>query len=182
MIRRSSRFLDPAKIDAALAEIARAVDAHKVALAGGVALQAWGSDRFTANIDVISSTRIPLLKNRAQPLAFGGDQTVAGNGVPVDVIRRTDDYKQLYGDALASAARVEGIPLRVVTLPFLAAMKMAAGRGEDKADLEWILVESSAEYADVRRVVRDYLGTYAATELDADLDLARWQKKRSKKS
>jgi hypothetical protein len=179
--RRRTRFLDPAAIDATLAEIARAVDARKVALAGGVALQTWGSDRFTADVDVISSTTIPILTlTRKGPLAFGGDRAIARNGVPVDVIRRADDYKQLYGGALASATRVEGVPLRVVTLPFLAAMKMAAGRGKDKADLEWILVESGAKYADVRRVVRDYLGTYAATELDANLDLARWQKRRSR--
>ena len=57
---------------------------------------------------------------------------------------------------------------------------MVAGRGKDEADLEWILVESKAKYTDVRRVMSDYLGKYAATELDAQLDLARWQKKRKR--
>ena len=179
MKRPRSRFLDPAQIDAALAEIARAVDPRKIALAGGVALQAWGSDRFTADVDVVSSTAIPLLSTKGK-LTFGGERAVASNGVPVDVIRRSDDYKQLYGRALETATRIAGVPLRVVTLPFLAAMKMVAGRGKDEADLEWILVESKAKYTDVRRVVSNYLGKYAATELDAQLDLARWQKKRKR--
>ena len=176
--RPRTTFLDPRKIDAALVEIAAlAKHAHApVALAGGCALQLHGSDRMTADVDVIAGADIGI--RRKGPLAFGGVRATATNGTPIDVIMRSDDYTELYDAALVRAVPMRGIPIRVVTLPYLAAMKLAAGRDKNLADLAFILIDSGASYVDIRPVVRAMLGAYAARDLDTIRSEALWKRSR----
>jgi hypothetical protein len=173
-----STFLDPSKIDEALAEVAsEARGSTNVALAGGCALQLYGSPRFTQDIDLLVDGGIPGFQARGE-LAFGGICTVASNGVPIDLIERDDEYALLYADALASAGSIPGVPVRVVTLPYLAAMKLAAGRGKDEQDLEFILCDSGASWKTICAVIRKHLGLYAVKEIESLRSILAWKRKR----
>ncbi len=171
-------FLDPARIEAALAEVAdRAKRAGtRIALAGGCALQLYGSDRFTQDVDLLVDGPIPGMRSRGA-LSFGGVRTVAGNGVPVDLIARDDQYATLYAEALLAAHRIPGVPVPVLTLPYLAAMKLAAGRGKDESDLEFILCDIGAPWKAIRRVIREHLGLYALDEITSIRAIAVWKRK-----
>jgi hypothetical protein len=118
-----------------------------------------------------------------EPLSFGGFQTEAPNGVPVDFVRRDDDYAPLYEEALSRATTmpdVIGPYVRIVRLEYIAAMKMVAGRARDHADLEWIVLRSGADLPKTRRIVKQYLGTYAAQEFDRLVEEARWRASRGR--
>ncbi len=171
-------FLDPARIEAALAQIAGAAAraGTHVALAGGCALQLYGSDRFTQDVDLLVDGRVPGLRPRGD-LSFGGVRTVAENGVPVDLIARADQYAPLYADALTHAQPMRGVPVLVVTLPYLAAMKLAAGRDKDESDLAFVLCDTDVAWPAVRAVVKAYLGIYAVDELTSIRQVAAWQRK-----
>jgi hypothetical protein len=173
-----SRFLDPAKIDSALAKVAEiaASEGLRLALAGGAALQLYGSDRFTRDVD-IAADRCPQGVKRRGILAFGGIKTALA-GVATDFIVRDDQYAALYDEAIEHAHHVTGSPVPVVTLPYLAAMKMVAGRGKNEQDLHFALTHPRLNYKIARAVVAQHLGPYAADELDAIRDVARWEKSR----
>ena len=176
------RFLDPARIEAALTEAADVAKKGrvKVALAGGVALQLYGSDRFTADLDLVAD-RYPSDIKRRDVLTFGGVRT-ALSGVPVDFIVRDDQYADLYDEAIERAQRVAGVPVPVVTLPYLAAMKMAAGRGKDEQDLHFILSRPGVSYRAIREVIARHLGPYAGDELDAIRTIAAWEKRAGRRA
>jgi hypothetical protein len=179
---RRARFLDPAKIEVAINEVGAIVrNAHVgIALAGGCALQLYGSDRFTADVDFVLNGYPPLSQSqlpRKGVLAFGGLKTSAPNGVPVDLIVRDDQYANLYDEALDHAGRLAGVSVPVITLPYLGAMKMVAGRGKDQQDLQFILLDSGVSYKKLRSVVAEHLGVYAADELDALKQTAAWERK-----
>jgi hypothetical protein len=175
---RRRQFLDPAKITAVIAEVAvvSKAGAVKIALAGGCALQLYGSDRFTQDVDLIANGYLPKLRRKSD-LTFGGTRSVASNGVSIDVIVRNDDYQDLYDDALFAAQRMAGVAIPVVTLPYLGAMKMVAGRGKDQQDLAWILTDSGVSYKELRALVKKHLGPYAADELDQVRKTAVWERK-----
>lgn len=103
-----SRFLDPAKIEVAIVEVAAAAKAAhvRIAIAGGCALQLYGSDRFTADIDFVANDLIATLPAKGL-LSFGGAKSAAANGVPIDIIVRSDVYRDLYDEALTAARRDE---------------------------------------------------------------------------
>lgn len=175
--KTSSRFLDPAKIDAAIAEVATLAKQQgvRVALIGGCALQLHGSDRFTADVDFVATEHLTALPvNRT--LTFGGAATVTSTGVPVDIVVRDDQYEDLYAAAVDAAERIPNIPVLVVTLPYLGAMKLAAGRGKDMQDLAFILLDTNVDYVKLRAVVTKHLGPYAADELDAYKRTAAWER------
>lgn len=183
---KRSAFLDPAKIDTTLAKIAgiSAAQGVRVALAGGCALQLYGSPRFTQDVDIIaahdlSDTGASPLRSVGQ-LSFGGRsmKTAGRNSVPVDVIVRNDQYANLYADALVHAEKRAGSPLLVVTLPYLAAMKLVADRGKDEQDLEFIICDSGVSYPLVRSVIKEHLGLYALDAIDATRDLALWRREK----
>jgi hypothetical protein len=79
-----SRFLDPAEIERGLHELAT-ITGGSVALAGGVALQLYGSDRFTRDIDIVGGTSIAALPPLGV-LSFGGYRSETPSGVPTDVL------------------------------------------------------------------------------------------------
>lgn len=176
MTARKRTFLDPKKIDAAITEIAKLAAEHgqRVALAGGCALQLYGSDRFTADVDVVASG--PITAKQGKALTFGGYRTRA-KSVTVDVILRADVYEALYDVALRSAHRIAGSAVPVVRLEHLGAMKMAAGRAKDVQDLYFILTDTDVNYVLLRKIVGKHLGPYAAEELDSLLQIAKLEKK-----
>lgn len=173
------KFLDPARVNAALSEVATATrkDGVRVALIGGVALQLYGSDRFTTDLDVVASGYPD--PNGSLPtkgvLTFGGIQSEASNGVPVDLIIRDDERTDLYDAALENAQRLPGVPVPVVTLPYLGAMKLASGRAKDIQDLEFILRSNPKMFKQIRKLVTKYLGDFEAEELDSIKTTIDWK-------
>jgi len=163
-----------------------------VALVGGYALQHFGSTRLTGNIDVISSDPLHELepaKIRMQPrLSFGGRQVrviAPGNAhvgslvlVPVDVIVRSDDFKDLYVDALSHTVdKCASLP--VVEPEYIAAMKLVAGRRRDDDDLAFLITSGVIDMPKTERIIRKHLGAYALKEFQAFADEARWRASRS---
>ncbi|MGO9835119.1 MAG: hypothetical protein ACLP1X_12970 [Polyangiaceae bacterium] len=179
-MKKRTRFLDPATIDLTLDAIAGLAQQRraKVALIGGCALQLYGSDRFTADVDVATSA--PLTDQPGKALSIGGRRFKVGR-VTVDAVERSDVYAPLYTAASAAAQPHNGVPVRVATLPYLGAMKLAAGRGKDDQDLGFILAESEVDFDELQRVVRKYLGVYAAEELPGRRELARLERKNGKR-
>ena len=100
-------------------------------------------------------------------MSFGGIKTTAKSGAPVDYIVRDDAEADLYDAALDAAETVPGVPVPVVTIPYLGAIKLAAGRGKDVQDLEFLLRAHPASFKAMRAVVAKYVGDYAVGDLDA---------------
>lgn len=169
-IRRNSggavneRFLSREEVEVALDEVSALAERSGVqaALAGGVALQAYGSTRFTVDVAVVASGPIRGLR-RLEPLTFGGYSSVTSAGTAVDVIIRDDEYENVFDFALDRSGRRSGIPLRVTRPEHLAVMKMIAGRGKDEVDLQWLIASGTVDTTKTERVVRKLLGHYAAT-------------------
>lgn len=170
------KFLSLEVLDEAAREIALAAsdEGVRAALIGGYALQLYGSTRLTGDVDVAAAEPIRALPG-GKALSFGGYQTEAPSGVPVDLVLRDDDYAPLYAEALERAVEVEGAPMPVATPEHLAAMKMVAGRARDQADLEWLVTSGVADVREARRVIKRHLGPYAAGEFDLFVEEARWR-------
>ena len=164
---RRRRFLSTEVLDRTANEMARLARQQgiRAAVVGGLAMQIYGSDRLTMDVDFIADRSIqgPSVRDK---VAFGGDKLLASQGVPVDWIVRADAYKALYEEALGKAEAVEGQDYLVVTLPYLAAMKMAARRDKDFLDLTELLSSGDLDVKEARRIIRRHLGEYAAEDFD----------------
>jgi predicted nucleotidyltransferase len=128
---------------------------------GGLAVNAWGVVRGTKDVDIVVAPDIGNLKRLAEvAVAAGGHvqqgeaflgtpisiaSTLAGGEqVPIetdlgrlDVVQGLDgvpDYEDLR--AQATEAEVLGVPVLICSRNHLTAMKRAAGRTRDLADLE----------------------------------------------
>jgi hypothetical protein len=167
-------FLTRDQIERSLSSIlARACDANiKVALAGGLAMQHYGSPRLTSDLDLLvdDDYSAELLDDVLEKrLSFGGRRGSVDD-VEVDIIVREDRYNGLYQDALDAARPLNSVSrgercLWVVRPEHLAVMKLAAGRPKDEDDLQYLLtaaieghipfdVEHAQELAD------EYLGSF----------------------
>ena len=174
---RKIKFLDPREIEDTISEVAELARSQgiEVALVGGVAMEIYGSDRLTKDVDVAS--REPLRDIvRLRPLSFGGHACLtARTKHPVDIIVRQDDYAALYDSALDRAVDV-GLPLRVVTAEYLAALKMAANRDKDQGDLKKLVELSVLDLGLARSIIKKYLGEYAAREFDSLCEEVAWRR------
>jgi len=165
----------PERIDEAAAQVARLADRAgvRVGLCGGLALQAFGSQRLTKNVDFIAQLPIdglPIVRK----LTFGGMETVAPNGVPVNVIVRDDDYRGLYESALASATKRSGTPCPIASAEYLAAMKLAARRQRDLVDLHWLIVAGGLDLHLTRKIIGQFVGgRFAVDAFDREVDVAK---------
>jgi len=165
---RRTQYITFAQMDEAISEVAELARSAslEVVLVGGCALQFFGSDRLTANVDFAADgllTQLPTLGL----LSFGGIQTKTSTGVPVDWIVRSDDYAALYQSAIRNAIRIPGLPLPVAAPAYLAAMKMVARRKKDQADLEALIDSGELDLHETRLLVRRLLGAYAADDLES---------------
>ena len=187
---RGRKLLDPLTLKNATNEVANLADAQnvKVALLGGFALYLYGSDRLTGDIDVVSDARIDGLPPGSQ-LSFGGEATETSGGVPVDVILRSDEYVDLYEQALVHAVDIgqtervntdsSVVPgIRIVSPEYLVAMKMAANRTKDWADLEFMIEHQMFDRNMAFAIVHTHLGRYAVTELRQLIAEVEWKKGR----
>lgn len=149
-------------------------DGERVAIAGGLAMQIWGSSRLTSDLDVLSDS---CLGYEGELLSFGGIRTREGD-VDLDIIVREDEWQELYDDALEKAEQVEGILLPVVTPEFLVPIKMVAGRAKDESDVRYLVLTSGFDQPETERIVRKHLGPYAVRELRSIIEEAKWRKSR----
>ena len=145
-------FMGKAKVQRALAELARTLDELEIpyAIAGAMALNAYGYERVTTDVDVIL-TKEGLAALKAKKLGLGYLERFPGSrglrdtalGVDIDVLI-TGEYP---GDgkpkpiAFPDPATAEaGGSYRLVSLPTLIEMKLASGmtaphRLKDLADV-----------------------------------------------
>jgi hypothetical protein len=147
-------------------------------LIGGVALSVLGIERYTKDIDLAvtlaDSGRVEaaLAGKDPRPLRIGGISFATSTGVRVDLIDRRIDYQALFEESIREARRrgprvlVEGRELPVVPLTYLVALKLAAARAQDEADLAKILARTDLEYGEAREIVKKHLGPFAAQWLD----------------
>jgi hypothetical protein len=177
---KKTKWLDPSDIDAGLndANILARRDGIAIAVAGGVALQYYGSDRLTKDLDFLADG-IPAVDD-AKPLSFGGVAFMSASGVPTDFIVRDDDYADLYANALVFSRFVKDIGMRVVTAEYMLAIKLGAGRAKDLADMEFLVLDAELNYEGARDIVKRYMGTYAARELDRYKDSIAFERSRRK--
>jgi hypothetical protein len=150
---------------------------QKMAVVGGLAMQVWGSVRLTGDLDVISGS---TLGQKGKPLSFGGVR-LRVQGLPTDIIVRTDDFRSLYEEALKRAVHVQGVPAKVVLPEHLAAMKMVAGRPKDEEDLMFLLSQKGFDYPLAEKIAKKHLGAYAAKELRGLRLEAEWRARRTRK-
>jgi hypothetical protein len=169
-----TKFLDASDIDRAISEVAKL--SPRSVLLGGAAMQLYGSDRLTRDVDFASASvpsQIIVLKR----LSFGGASGRTPSGVPVCFIVRTDDFKALYIDARAKALDL-GKPLKIVTPEHLAAMKLVAGRDKDITDLKMLLRLKKASLTRSREIIRRTLGAFAVKEFDSYVAEVEWLRSR----
>lgn len=170
------RFIDPERINEVIRMIREmaADQGFLAALAGGVALQVYGSPRLTKDVDFVLDQ--PLAHHGAlrkfKPLGFGGHSYHAPNGTKVDLIVRDDEYADLYGDALKRAKKTpEGTP--IIGPEHLAAMKLAAGREKDMLDLKWLIRRPKlVDLKRARSIVYRFMGRFAQDRFDDVADQA----------
>lgn len=140
----------------------------RIALIGGAALNFYGSDRFTKDVDFIANNTIPADDaddlRRISGLSFGGSRYMAPDQVPVDVIVRDDHGAALYEEALDCAEPTDEGFL-IVTPEYLAAMKYEAMRGKDEIDLLWMLAQKGLVNAKkAEAIIREHCGGQRAAK------------------
>lgn len=160
------RLLGLAQIDQAVAEVAAAAEDEAVPLLliGGVALGHYGSDRFTANVDLASLRPLRALPLE-QPLSFGGYRSQSSAGVPVSWVVRSDDYEAVFREAIDNPRTLARVPAPVVRPEYLVAMKMVARRPKDRLDLADLLSFDVVDIDEALRIIKRLLGVYAADDL-----------------
>jgi len=142
------------------------------AIAGGLAMQIWGSQRLTGDLDIAANDPLGY---HGEPLSFGGVRTLEG-GIKLDVIVRDDEWSELYVEAIDNAVEVDDVPLPVVTPEYLVAMKMVAGRGKDEEDVKYLVLMDDLNRERTEAIVRRHLGAYAVRELRAIIAEAEWRR------
>jgi len=158
----------------AAAAVAQTANGGEVALAGGLAMQVWGSPRLTGDLDVVANSGLGY---QGPELSFGGVRTHE-RGIDLDVIVRDDEWQGLYEEALTEAVNVRGVPMPVITPEYLAAMKMVAGRTKDEGDVRYLVLMEGFDRKKAETIVRRHLGPYAVKEFRSLIDEAAWRRSR----
>ncbi len=111
------------------------------ALVGGLAMNFYGSDRLTKDIDMISNQRLPIPKEKiVGQLRQGGERFQAKTDkkvVSIDWIIRNDEFKPLYKAALKESVKINDVP--ILTPEWLVILKFIAGRFKDQEDAVFLL-------------------------------------------
>lgn len=177
------KYLGPDRIESALREINSLEDVKhvRIAVAGGIAMQVYGSDRLTTDIDFFADRvfdGIDVQRN----LSFGGvgGLTVRGK-VPVCINVRSDDSQRLYEEALdRSLPLPELLGALVVTPEYMAAIKLDAGRAKDEEDLHFLIREKVIDLEKTRSIIRRLLGAFAVKEFQSHVDETEWKRERDR--
>jgi hypothetical protein len=174
---RAAEFSTAALDEAAREALALArVQGVRAAVAGGRALQWFGSDRFTRDVDIVAEAPLAGLR-RVKPITFGGSILRASNGVTVDWIVRSDEAAALYQEALFAARKLPGCPYPVVPVEHLVAMKFGARRGRDLDDIAGLLGQRRFGIKRARAIIAQHYGWYVAKEFDNFVAETRWRRR-----
>ena len=120
--------------------VAKLADENNIdwALAGGLAVILYGSDRLTKDVDFIASKKLPLESKGS--LVQGGERysvKTSNKEVIVDWITRNDEAKKFYERALKDAVMIRETP--VLSPEWLVILKYIAGRFKDQEDGVFLL-------------------------------------------
>jgi hypothetical protein len=120
--------------------VAKLADENKIdwALAGGLAVILYGSDRLTKDVDIIATKTLPLPSEGL--LMQGGERyhiQTEKREVAVDWITRNDEAKKFYQQALKDAVMIQETP--ILTPEWLVILKYIAGRFKDQEDGVFLL-------------------------------------------
>lgn len=110
------------------------------ALAGGVAMILYGSDRLTKDVDIIASNLLPVKFLVAGRLRQGGERYIietSRRATNVDWIIRSDGFRPMFNEALAEAVEIGDVP--VLRPEWLVILKFIAGRFKDQEDSVFLL-------------------------------------------
>lgn len=111
------------------------------ALVGGLAMNLYGSDRLTKDIDIIANKLLPVAESQiVGKLKQGGERfktETDKNTVSVDWIIRNDVFRQMFNQALVEAVKIDDVP--VLTPEWLVILKFIAGRFKDQEDAVFLL-------------------------------------------
>lgn len=134
------------------------------ALAGGLAVILYGSDRLTKDVDIIASKRLPL-ESDGNLVQGGARYTIktAKRNVAVDWITRSDEAKKFYERALKDAVLIADTP--ILTPEWLVILKYIAGRFKDQEDSVFLLRKKDlVDRAKVKQMIIEIGGneTWAA--------------------
>lgn len=175
------RFLDASQIEETIKEVAELAEDGKVdvALIGGVALQLYGSDRFTKDVDFVGSGEFAGLEDVGR-LSLGGWRGTTSKGVMVDVLVR-GEFEGLYENVLAHARFEPELGIKVARVEHIMAMKLVAGRGKDEEDIKIILRLGELDLKEARSFIRRQLGQFAVKEFDSYVDEVAWRKAKEEK-
>lgn len=178
--RSPSKFLSPEVLDRVAWMTVELAGQKKIrsAVAGGYAMQIYGSPRLTGDVDLVAAEAPEDMKplKSVRLLTFGGRRYVTKDGVEVDIIERSDDLKGLYEEALHQATQTEdGLP--IVAPDYLAVIKFAAGRPKDEDDLVWLLQQPDLvdRVKAIDIAYRHLGGRYAKDSLQSFIDEADWR-------
>jgi hypothetical protein len=172
----SKKYLSPDELFGALKALREEVGGQNLVIIGGIAMQHYGSDRLTGDLDLLAKTvpaMVSFYSKKPKKLTFGGVRFRVG-GVPVDILVRDDELQKLYQNAYKEGMKS---PLKMVSMEHLTVMKMAAPRLKDKTDLAFLLAHPKLDYEKTRKLAVLYLGWYAGQELDSFRAEAEWRKK-----
>ena len=134
--------LDEDSAKEAISAVGELAEANNIAwaLAGGMAVIVYGSDRMTKDVDIIASQVLPPKFKVAGQLRQGGEryEIATRNRVTnVDWIIRSDGFKTMFSEALSEAVEIKGVP--VLTPEWLVILKFIAGRFKDQEDAVFLL-------------------------------------------
>lgn len=185
--RSPPKFLAPEVLEATArmaVELTKSLNIP-AAVAGGYAMQIYGSPRLTGDVELIAADAPADLKplKNVTLLTFGGRRYLTVDNVELDLIKRSDHLKDLYDAALNSAVATEdGLP--IVAPDYLAVIKFAAGRPKDEDDLVWLLQQPDlVDRKKALDIAERYLGgRFARDSFKSFVDEADWRTEREKRS
>jgi hypothetical protein len=174
---KKTKLLSAGEIERAIDEVVAIASKEEidVALCGGAALQLFGSDRFTKDVDFVAS-RVPGSVEIKEQLPFGGAAASSPTGTPIKIIVRDDHYTSLYRESLASSGWLGDVRIRVIPSEYLAAMKLAARRMKDEQDLTMLIRRLDAlDLRKTRDIIRRHMGHYAVDKFNSYVDEVEWR-------
>ncbi len=140
MTKLNFDLLDDESAMQTIETLGKLADDNKIdwALAGGLAVILYGSDRLTKDVDIIASKKLPLQSEGI--LVQGGERysvKTEKKVVAVDWITRSDEAKQFYQEALKDAVTIQQTP--ILTPEWLVILKYIVGRFKDQEDGVFLL-------------------------------------------
>ena len=134
--------LDEDSAKEAIATVAALAAENSIAwaLAGGLAMIVYGSDRLTKVVDIVAERLLPEKFKIEGSLRQGGQRyaiETTKRVTNVDWIIRSDGFRSMFQEALSEAVNIGGIP--VLTPEWLVVLKFIAGRFKDQEDAVFLL-------------------------------------------